>query len=172
MPAGNTYVAIATQTASGSASSITFSSIPQTYTDLIVIMNAGQASPSVNQTRLRVGNGTADTGSNYSQTILFGNGSSANSAKDSNVDYINFDYLAAPGISGDYNTVIANFMNYSNTTTYKTILHRAGKATNGTDALVSLWRSTSAINIISLFTSAGNNWTAGSTFSLYGIAAA
>lgn len=168
----STYEPIATNTLASPASTITFSSISGSYTDLVLVMNAGQTSPSVNSTRVRVGNGSADTGSNYSQTILAGNGTSAISARQSSISYIDLDYYAAPGISGDLNVIIANFMNYSNTTTYKTVLHRAGKATNGTDAIVSLWRSTSAINIITIFTATANTWTIGSTFTLYGIAAA
>ena len=170
MPA--TYDKIALATASGSQSQIDFTGISQTYTDLVLIMNALQASPSVNQTRIRVGNGSIDTGSNYSQTILYGNGTNALSTRASSQSYIDFDYSAAPGISGNPNTIIGNFMNYSNTTTNKTILHRASQATSGTDAIVSLWRSTSAIDAIRVFTSSGNNWTAGSTFTLYGIKAA
>lgn len=166
----NTYVALQTQTLSSAVSTITFSSINQGYTDLVLVMNAGQTSPSINSTRVRVGNGSVDSGSNYSQTVLAGNGSSALSTRQSNISYIDLDYYAAPGISGDLNIIIANFMNYSNTTTNKTVLHRAGKATNGTDAIVSLWRSTAAINTIQLFTASGNTWTVGSTFTLYGIA--
>lgn len=172
MAAGSTYTPIATNTLASPASTITFSSISGSYTDLVLIMNAGQTSPSINSTRVRVGNGSVDTGSNYSQTVLAGNGTSAISTRQSNISYIDLDYYAAPGISGDLNIIIANFMNYSNTTTYKTVLHRAGKATNGTDAIVSLWRSTSAINIITIFTASGNTWTTGTTFTLYGIAAA
>jgi hypothetical protein len=60
------------------------------------------------------------------------------------------------------------FQNYSNATTYKSILMRVGKATNGTDAMVGLWRSTSAINTIKLM---GSNALYG-TLTLYGIKAA
>ena len=166
-----TYTPIATQTLPSAASQVDFTSISNTYTDLVLVMNALQTSPSVNQTRIRVGNSSIDTGSNYSQTILYGNGSSALSVRASNQSYIDFDYTAAPGVSGNPNNIVASFMNYSNTTTNKTILHRASQATSGTDAIVSLWRSTAAINAIRIFTASGNNWTIGSTFTLYGIKA-
>jgi hypothetical protein len=172
MAAGATYEPITSTTLTTPTSTLTFSSISGAYTDLVLIMNAGQTSPSINSTRVRVGNGSVDTGSNYSQTVLAGNGTSAISTRQSSISYIDLDYYAAPGISGDLNIIIASFMNYSNTTTNKTILHRAGKATNGTDAIVSLWRSTAAINTIQLFTATSNTWTTGSTFTLYGIAAA
>jgi hypothetical protein len=172
MAAGPTYEPLATNTLGTAVSSVTFSSISGSYTDLVLVMNAGQTSPSVNSTRVRVGNGSVDTGSNYSQTVLAGNGSSVISTRQSNISYLDLDYYAAPGISGDYNIILAHFMNYSNTTTNKTILHRADKATNGTDAIVSLWRSTAAIDTIQLFTATGNTWVVGSTFTLYGIASA
>ena len=167
----NTYTELRTTTLGTATNTVTFDLTGVSgYTDLVLVMNALQTSPSVNQTRIRVGNSSIDSGSNYSQTILYGNGTSALSARASNQTFIDFDYTAAPGVSGNPNTVIANFMNYSNTTTNKTILHRASQATSGTDAIVSLWRSTAAINLINVFTASGNNWTVGTTFSLYGIA--
>jgi hypothetical protein len=167
----NTYVALRTETLAVATNTITFNLTGISgYTDLVLVMNALQTSPSVNQTRIRVGNSSIDSGSNYSQTILYGNGTSALSTRASNQSFIDFDYMGAPGISGNPNIIVANFMNYSNTTTNKTILHRSGQTTTGTDAIVSLWRSTAAINLINVFTSSGNNWTVGTTFNLYGIA--
>jgi hypothetical protein len=61
-------------------------------------------------------------------------------------------------------------MNYSNTTTYKTILARSNNAGIGLDAIVSLWRSTAAINTVNVL--ADTNFEAGTSFTLYGIAAA
>lgn len=162
-----TYVPIQSYTLSGSQSNITFTSIPQTFTDLILIINGFQ-SGGPNQGYLQVGNGTIDTGSNYSDTFMYGNGSSANSGRTTGQSAMLADYTGAAGISGDGNVSIAHFMNYSNTTTYKTVLHRSGKGTNGTDAIVSLWRSTSAINTIKFYQSAGS-LTAGTTATLYGI---
>jgi hypothetical protein len=63
-------------------------------------------------------------------------------------------------------------MNYSNTTTYKTWLSRSGASDRATEALVGLWRSTSAITTIALSIDAGATYSTGSTFTLYGIAAA
>ena len=65
-------------------------------------------------------------------------------------------------------------MNYSNTTTNKTVLARGNNASDasypGTEAFVGLWRSTAAINRID-FSSNSKTWNAG-TFTLYGIKAA
>ena len=74
---------------------------------------------------------------------------------------------ATTGISN----VIVQFMNYSNTTTNKTVLSRANNAATGTDAIVNLWRSTAAITSIYVYVPSGN-FATGSTFTLYGILAA
>jgi hypothetical protein len=62
-------------------------------------------------------------------------------------------------------------MNYSNATTYKTMLSRANNGAAGVDAIANLWRSTAAISSITVKIT-GGNMKAGSTFTLYGIAAA
>jgi hypothetical protein len=68
---------------------------------------------------------------------------------------------------------IYQFMSYSNTTTYKTVLGRSSVTDFRVAAIIGLWRSTSAINTVSLrCDNASYNFTAGSTFTLYGIKAA
>jgi hypothetical protein len=82
-------------------------------------------------------------------------------------------YISAASNASDIRgTVIAHFMNYSNTTTFKTVLSRGNVAEAEVDAYVSLIRGTSAISTITVGEGGGNNFVAGSTFSLYGIAAA
>ena len=84
MAAGSTYTPIATTTASGSASSVTFSSIPSTYTDLVIVADIlGAASTADAVLRFN-----SDTTSNYSETVIRGDGSSAASARYSE-SYIN-----------------------------------------------------------------------------------
>ncbi len=169
MAAGATYFPIATTTASGSVSSITFGSIAGTYTDLVLIASASLASGAENL-RIRF---NSDTGSNYSNTVLVGSGSGAGSSRASNQTYIAADsngYLTTTN-----NIYIMNFQNYANTTTNKTTLIRANNAASaasGVDAIVGLWRSTSAITSITLLNSGSANFASGSTFTLYGIAAA
>ena len=165
MPAGNTYEAIATQTVTGSSTvSVTFSSIPSTYTDLIIVT---QYKSAANNYLIMRFNG--DTGSNYSRTELTGNGSSATSSRFSNEASAYVSSLYAP--TGDWETAISQINNYSNSTTNKTMLSRVNVPTQGVNATVNLWRSTSAINTI-LITAVGNGYDVGSTFSLYGIASA
>jgi hypothetical protein len=157
----NTYVALDTQTLSSAASSVTFSSIPSGYTDLMLVASC----------KLTSGAGTAwyrvngDTASNYSDTFLYGNGSTATSVRHSNVAQAYF-----ADASSDQTNYIFHFQNYANTSTYKTALVRGNSPSTGVSAVVGLWRSTSAINQITI----GQNsttWATGSTFTIYGIAA-
>jgi len=165
-----TYEPIATYTVPSAQASYTFSSIPATYTDLVLVVSA--ATSSIADQDMQVGNGSVDTGSNYSRTWLQGNGSAASSGRGSNetstrVNTGNGGYLETT-LGTSIQTI--TFLNYSNTTTYKTMLTRTGNAAGGTSAIVHLWRSTSAINTIKLTPS--SNFITGSTFTLYGIKAA
>jgi len=156
-----TYEPIATTTLSSNQSSVTFSSIPGTYTDLVLIL-VGQNTPSQDNFRLTMNN---DTGSNYSYTYLSGNGTSASSGRGSNATPMYIGNLP----SSQWATNIAHIMNYANTTTFKTVLSR--QSGTSAEAWINMWRSTAAITTIKVDTGAGN-YVSGSTFTLYGIAAA
>jgi hypothetical protein len=164
MPAGNTYEAIATQTVGSGITTVTFSSIPSTYTDLVIVVNASLTAPDSNLDYRFNG----DTGANYGYTSVSGNGSSASTtrfggATKGRLD--NFGYMDTT-----MSTHIIQVMNYANTTTYKTTISRANNTANGVSASVNTWTSTAAVNSISLIS--GVTFVSGSTFSLYGIKAA
>ena len=161
MAAGSTYTPIATTTL-GSAGTITFSSIPSTYTDLILVISGTAASNSDLDIRFN-----SDTGTNYSYTTLYGDGTTAGSSRNSSINYMRMDYYGYVGTTAGQITII-HIMNYANTTTYKTALSRASNANNGVAANVGLWRSTSAINSVSTVTTLAT----GSTATLYGVKAA
>ena len=163
MPA--TYDKIEARTLGSASTSVTFSTIPATYTD-IVIVAAGTISSGAPSTYIRL---NGDTGSNYSHTYLTGDGSSATSSRASSQTSMLVTYNGA--IAASPNTNILQVMNYANTTTNKTVLSRANQAQYGTDAVVGLWRSTAAINSITFITG-GTGFAIGSTFTLYGIKAA
>jgi hypothetical protein len=166
MAAAQTYSPIATTTLGSATGSYTFSSIPSTYTDLVLVAS-GLVSINGYDCDVRV---NSDTGANYSYTVLGGNGTSAVSYRQTGVTFIRFSTYSSwstttPAVS------IMQFQNYANTSTYKTIMGRDNASVNGTDATVGMWRSTSAINSITLFVQ-GANFSTGTTFTLYGIAAA
>jgi len=164
MPA--TYEPIATTTLGSAASSVTFSSISGSYTDLFLTM-AGTSASSFTFLICRFNN---DTGTNYSYTLLQGDGSSASSTRGSNTasPYVG---LVNTG-TGSVNMYKLQILNYSNTTTYKTLITNGGIAGNRVQAGAMLWRSTAAINRIDLFPDGGDSFASGSTFTLYGIKAA
>lgn len=167
MAAGNTYTPIATTTLSG-ASSYTFSSIPTTYTDLILIGSINGVSTATD-IWYRVGNGSVDTATNYSWTWLSGNSAGANSERASNSSYL---YIDGWGTIGTGNSIIkTQINNYAYTATYKTILTQRTDAAKEVNAQVGLWRSTSAINTIQLGLASGT-FNSGTVLTLYGITAA
>lgn len=156
----STYTPIASITLASAQSSVTFNGIPQTYTDLVYVIynKSGGINSSIRF--------NGDGGSNYSLTQLYGNGSAAASLRSSNVTY------GIGGVIGNDATVVGHIMNYSNTTTNKTLLGRGGAASDTyLDACVTLWRSTSAITSVTFYQNSGAlNWASGSTFNLYGVA--
>jgi hypothetical protein len=167
MAAGNTYEAIATQTLGSAVNQVTFSSIPSTYTDLVVVQN-GAFNPAGGDAFIRF---NSDSGTNYSITWLTGSGTAASSGKETSQTRMVIDINAYPttGIS----TRILQIMNYSNATTYKTALSRANNGASGVDAIVGLWRSTAAINTIDLYAwTSSFKFDVGTVLSLYGIKSA
>jgi len=167
MAAGSTYTPIATTTASGSQSSITLSSIPSIYTDLVIVINGGIATDDNTDIRFN-----GDTSTNYSYTVLRGNGTSATSDRGTSVSAIRADSQSYLTTTNNAETMIISIQNYSNTTTYKTCLIRSNNAGIGTAATVGLWRSTSAINSITFKSASSYNFNSTTTLTLYGIAAA
>ena len=165
MAAGITYEPIATNTLGSAAASVTFSSISGTYTDLVVVVSGNGAVATGIVMQL---NG-ATTG--YSLTQLGGNGSAAASNRRTTQSFINLTYSGFFTTSGQ-SMLIANIMNYANTTTYKTVLVRSGNAANGLDAIVGLYSSTSAVTSVTIGNDGSGNIAAGTTFTLYGIKAA
>ena len=162
MAAGPTYDSIATTTLGSAAADITFSSISG-YTDLVLIVNGTPQTAGSYNLEMRF---NGDTGSNYSRTVLSGDGSAASSSRNSTQTKI---VITNEGnLTTTSNNQIIKFLNYSNNTTYKTVLARGNRANAGVDATAGLWRSTSAITSIVIFLT-GSNLATGTTATLYGI---
>lgn len=171
----NTYVALDKITLASNGGTVTFTNIPQTYTDLRIVMQGGFVDNGF-MVGVRVGNTTVDSGANYSYTIARGNNSVATSLRKTGMV---FGAICAQGGNNLNNIITVDFLNYSNTTTYKTWISRYGNAGEGVDNVTSLWRSTAAINTIAIAESGDGgsgsfnygNMLAGTTFTLYGIKA-
>lgn len=162
-----TYKVIATTTLGSATANIDFTSITNAYSDLVLVCNFTTAANT--SITFRVGNGSLDTGSNYSCTVLEGNNSQARSATDPNTNSGFLTGLYAQIVAGNRAQTITHIQGYSNTTTNKTWLTRGGVNTQWTDSATGLWRSTSAINTLRVFNNTGANFAAGSVFTLYGI---
>jgi hypothetical protein len=173
MPA--TYEPIQTQTLTSTAGDIYFNSIPQTYTDLVLVARARIASGSANVMGYRL---NSDSANNYSGTYLVGNGSSAASNRVSSDTFARVtNTIAVPDATDVFGLYIINFQNYTNTTTSKVAISRGNThgngAYNGTEASITLWRKTpEAITSINILHAGGQVYAIGSTFTLYGIKAA
>jgi len=166
-----TYTPLQSIELASASSSIIFSNIPQNYEDLVLVVNC--ASESTNAFTYLQFNG--DTATNYSFTQLYGTGSSALSSRQSNYALLFNSDVSMQQTTISFN-VIYQIMNYSNSTTFKTSLARQNGTSaadyNGALAAVGLWRNTNAINSIKIQATRGGvnyNFTAGSTFDLYGI---
>ena len=166
-----TYEPIATQTLTGTVATVTFSSIPQTYTDLILVVqgrsSTGGASDVLNMTF------NSNTGTVYSYVRVMGDGSSASSGRESSVTSwrINYNLPGGGATANVFGLDTIQFLNYSNTNIFKSAIWRSSPAQILSASSVNLFRSTSAITSIDLFLSIAN-FVSGSTFTLYGVKAA
>lgn len=168
----STYTPITSTTLQTVSSSISFTSITNTYTDLVLVLFGRSTRGSTDDTiYMRFNN---DSAGNYSRTRLLGQGSGASSERQTNTAYILFDILsAANNPTNDFSTNIYQIQNYANTNINKYVFARANNA-NGSFVFagIGLWRSTSAINRIDIGPLTGPNFLAGTTATLYGIKAA
>ena len=171
MAAQSTYTPIATVTL-GSYNNVTFSSIPQTYTDLVLVAYSNtQQSGSIADVARLVINGGA-TG--LSSTILSGNGSSSTSTRETTTTSGGYLGVRPAFATNLYGAITTHIMNYANSTTYKTIISCAASDSNGsglTQMIVMTWPSTSAITSL-IFGGTGNYPGPGTMVTLYGITAA
>lgn len=170
-----TYIALANFTVSGTApSTLTFSSIPATYRDLVLVANF-QMSGTNSATRLRL---NGDTGANYSGVWMVGitntvgglnpGGHSSSETGESGARV----FGAANGPVNLFTNIgMIYIMDYSATDKHKTILSRYGSASTNRDvqATASRWANTNAVTSITLYDVSSQTYQAGSTFTLFGI---
>ena len=170
------FDSIATTTVgSGGASTITFSSIPQTYTHLqlrgIARENSG-AGTSVEDLLVRF---NSDSGANYRYHYLRGSGTAASSGTAGSRTYAWAAGVAQAGsTSSVFNSSVCDILDYTNTNKYTTTRSLSGADFNGSgifDFISNLWLNTAAITSITI-TTGGNDFAQYSSFALYGIKAA
>lgn len=164
-----TYDCLATITLSSTANTIVFSSISQSYTDLILVGRTSSASGNTPRFRLN-----GDSGTNYDHWEFYTSTTSpaSNSSTNDSVGTFGYSFTASAPYSTDPGIFIANFADYSNTSKQKPVLVHWGNRADGVGFMINNWRSTSAVTSITI--SSGSNFPSsatsiGSVFTLYGI---
>jgi hypothetical protein len=161
-----TYEPIATNTLGSAASSITFSSIPATYTDLRIVL-VGTVTSIVDL----IMQYNSDTATNYSYTRLQGTGASVSTDTTSNNSNIRISF-GNPSTSVPF-MITNDIFSYAGST-FKPALTTWSGDTNGSGSVgrtISTWRSTAAITSV-VMTASGDTWKVGTIATLYGIKAA
>ena len=165
----NTYTLISSNVLSSSAASVTFSSIPATYTDLVLKVSARSDFAGTDIIKYTI---NSDSGSNYSWTQLLGNGSAASSTRGSNT-YARGGYIDnANQTASTFGSVEIYLPNYTSTSSRPASVFSADE-TNATaaniGAFATLYAGTAAISSLVFSSINGGNFISGSSFYLYGI---
>jgi hypothetical protein len=166
------YWALNSVTLSSSASSVTFTGIPQNYTHLqIRCLIRSATAATTDSTKF---NFNGDTGSNYMRHALYGDGASAGAAASAtSTTFASLgDSTAASATASVFGTYVLDILDYANTNKYKTTRAVAGYDLNGSgniDLRSNLWMSTSAITSITFVTTSSSNFAQYSSFALYGV---
>jgi hypothetical protein len=176
--AATSFESIATVTVgSGGTTSVDFTSIPGTYTHL-QIRAIARSSTAGDQDGVAI-RFNSDTASNYNYHYMYGIGEStpfSNAATNTTQGFVM--YIAGDTASANiFGAGVFDILDYANTNKYKTVRSLTGEDRNGAGDMwtfSSLWRSTSAITSISLYSinGGGRKMMQYSSFALYGIKAA
>jgi hypothetical protein len=156
----STYVPVAQITLSSAANQITFTNIPQTYTDLIAVMRGGYSTGA--NASLRINN---DSTSLYSRTQLKADSTTLTSGRESN--YASFRFGSVN--TGDQGNNILLFQSYSSTTKNKSFLSEENSVNAGSWRQAGLYRSNNPITRLDFFVDGGPNFLSGYNITLYGI---
>jgi hypothetical protein len=171
------FESIATVTATGGQTTLSFTSIPQTYTHLQIRGIARRETTGASVESFELGM-NSDSGSNFTTHQLYGNGTTvtafgqaANTYDNSTIGWM----MYGTATTGMFGAIIIDIHDYSSTVKNKTRRAFSGADSNAAftggqrvGLVSSLWMSTSAVTSLQLYAN-GNTWAAGSTFALYGI---
>jgi hypothetical protein len=167
---GSSYWLISRTNGTGASTTISFTSIPSTYTHLQIrgFAHSPRTAGTDAGIQMQV---NSDTGTNYSFHRLSGDGATASaSALTTTAYFYNDDITADNGNASTYATFVIDILDYANTNKYKTLraLHGFDKNGSGQVKLLSgNWRNTNAITSISFVTDTA--FTTASSLALYGI---
>jgi hypothetical protein len=166
------FESIATATGTGASGTISFTSIPSTYTHLQVrILGRSDSAFLGGRATLIMNN---DSGANYASHALTGIGTGAGVAVVADTSATSINYIYTIGASATANLMsvgVIDIHDYASTTKNKTVRILSGEDRNTVGRIGvagGLWQSTTAVNRLDIITPSGN-WTTASTFALYGI---
>jgi hypothetical protein len=164
------FESIATTTLGTNTASVTFSSIPATYTHLQIRFIARDTRAVILEGYKIQFNG--DTAGNYSDHTLYGDGSSAGAFSNTSATFMSpYPIASANATASVFGISVVDILDYANTNKYKTIRSLSGVDNNG-DGVVGFssgnWRNTDAVTSITVGAQVGD-WVEYSSFALYGI---
>jgi len=167
----NTYTLIASNVLTGSAASVTFSAIPNTYTDLVIkaSIRSTRTSNTTDTITLRF---NGDSTTLYSDTFIRGSGASAISSSNTSNSYITGQYATANSSTADtftsFEYYVPSYLASQNKPVGLSVAHEQNATTAYLFGGAGLYRSTSALTSVEIGLSNGNV-ASGSSFFLYGI---
>ena len=153
-----TYTALANVTLASTAASVTFSSIPASYRDFILVIEGLATSDS----GIKIAFNADTTDANYPFVFMRGTGSVADSGTNNR--------LISQFYSASRNNAICQIMDYSATDKHKTLLIRDQNPNAQTLARAMRWSNTGAVTSIAI-TTATSTFAATTSFALYGVIA-
>lgn len=162
----NTFVKIASVTVgSGGSSTIDFTSIPQTYTDLKIVLSSRTSAATIADSVFFTFNSST---SNFTSRVMYGSGSSAASFTQARWTGSQTGANATASVFANLEIYIANYTSSN----YKSFSGDAVTENNATESYqylgAALWANTAAITSITLTPSSGS-FVQYSTAVLYGI---
>ena len=167
----NTYTLIQAQTLTTSAASVTFSSIPATYTDLVLRVSSRTDAATANDNLQVTFN--SDSATNYSMTRLTGTGSAASSLNASAQIFARVGWTdgntATASTFGSMEVYIPSYLVSQNKPFSSFAVSEQNATAANMDAIADLWRNTAAITSLNIISNNSGNLLTGSSFYLYGI---
>ena len=171
------YDSLATVTVgSGGSASITFAGIPSGYKHLQLrfFAQTNRGTYGSDDLKMQV---NSDTGSNYSWHQLLGNGASTLAYAGTTQTYIELNNPVATGVASAFGAAVIDFLDYANTSKYKTTRTLCGNDINGTISgfggrvglQSGLWMNTAAISSITITPLYGTAFNQYSSFALFGV---
>lgn len=168
-----TYIPINSQVLGSTQATVVFNTIPQIYTDLVLVVD-GFTTHDDDGARgyIQFNSDTGIPGTNYSDVYIGSTATTKQTNKDVNAAYIAYTVLGNNSSRPSFAEI--NIMNYRNTSSWGLVLCKSGKYVEsgnfGNRFTAGTWRNTAAITDITL--RCDTAYAAGTTFSLYGIASA